>query len=400
MALACLLARGHLLIEDLPGRRQDDARARRSRARSGWLSSASSSPATCCPPTSSACRSTSATAARFKFHPGPDLRAVHPRRRGQPRHARRRSRRCSRRWRSTRSPPRARRAGCRSRSSSIATQNPSHQVGTFPLPESQLDRFLMRIELGYPDRDAERALLQGVERRDMIAHPRAVHDPGELVELQQRSSGCTSRPRCSTTCRRSPRTRAARRSSPNGLSPRAGACAHRLRARLGADRGPRPCDARGRAGGAAGRSRTLTGLQRRAAANRHAGAVRRAHERRGRRETDSGGGATIAAEPVESAWIPAEPVMSRILGSRGATSSGGSSPAAPRPSEARCCSRSAACISCRRAQGVLFGAALLLMLIGSINYQLSLGFILTFLLAGMAIVAILPHLPQPRAPAR
>src|SRR5574338_265483 len=38
----------------------------------------------------------------------------------------------------------------------IATQNPSHNVGTFPLPESQLDRFLMRIELGYPDRDAER----------------------------------------------------------------------------------------------------------------------------------------------------------------------------------------------------------------------------------------------------
>src|SRR3954453_7987423 len=41
----------------------------------------------------------------------------------------------------------------------IATQNPSEQVGTFPLPESQLDRFMMRIELGYPDRDAERALL-------------------------------------------------------------------------------------------------------------------------------------------------------------------------------------------------------------------------------------------------
>ena len=50
----------------------------------------------------------------------------------------------------------------------IATQNPSNQVGTFALPESQLDRFLMRIELGYPDRDAERALLQGSDRRDMI----------------------------------------------------------------------------------------------------------------------------------------------------------------------------------------------------------------------------------------
>src|SRR5690606_615919 len=44
----------------------------------------------------------------------------------------------------------------------IATQNPETQSGTFPLPESQLDRFLMRIELGYPDQRAERALLLGV----------------------------------------------------------------------------------------------------------------------------------------------------------------------------------------------------------------------------------------------
>jgi MoxR-like ATPase len=66
----------------------------------------------------------------------------------------------------------------------VATQNPSHQVGTFPLPESQLDRFQMRIELGYPDRDAERALLQGIERRDLIATLEPCLNPGELVELQ------------------------------------------------------------------------------------------------------------------------------------------------------------------------------------------------------------------------
>ncbi|HLB15239.1 MAG TPA: MoxR family ATPase [Burkholderiales bacterium] len=66
----------------------------------------------------------------------------------------------------------------------VATQNPSHQVGTFPLPESQLDRFQMRIELGYPDRDAERALLQGIERRDLIAALEPCLNPGELVELQ------------------------------------------------------------------------------------------------------------------------------------------------------------------------------------------------------------------------
>src|SRR5206468_10856861 len=65
----------------------------------------------------------------------------------------------------------------------IATQNPSEQVGTFPLPESQLDRFTMRIELGYPDRSAERALLSGTDRRDMLASLAASMTPAELVEL-------------------------------------------------------------------------------------------------------------------------------------------------------------------------------------------------------------------------
>jgi MoxR-like ATPase len=66
----------------------------------------------------------------------------------------------------------------------VATQNPSYQVGTFPLPESQLDRFLMRIELGYPDRDAERALLSGTDRRAMLAELEPCLAPGELAELQ------------------------------------------------------------------------------------------------------------------------------------------------------------------------------------------------------------------------
>ena len=71
----------------------------------------------------------------------------------------------------------------------IATQNPSYQIGTFPLPESQLDRFLMRIELGYPDRHAERALLQGESRRDMIAILEPTLTVGELQELQRAASG-------------------------------------------------------------------------------------------------------------------------------------------------------------------------------------------------------------------
>jgi MoxR-like ATPase len=66
----------------------------------------------------------------------------------------------------------------------IATQNPSEQVGTFPLPESQLDRFMMRIELGYPDRDAERALLSGTDRRDLLETLDPCMTPAELMELQ------------------------------------------------------------------------------------------------------------------------------------------------------------------------------------------------------------------------
>ncbi len=68
----------------------------------------------------------------------------------------------------------------------IATQNPSHQIGTFDLPESQLDRFLMRIRLGYPDAEAERALLAGAERRTMIDDLPACMDVAGLVSLQTR----------------------------------------------------------------------------------------------------------------------------------------------------------------------------------------------------------------------
>ena len=67
----------------------------------------------------------------------------------------------------------------------IATQNPSHQVGTFPLPESQLDRFLMRIHLGYPDASAERELLEGRERRDMIGDLPPAISPQDLADLQK-----------------------------------------------------------------------------------------------------------------------------------------------------------------------------------------------------------------------
>lgn len=67
----------------------------------------------------------------------------------------------------------------------IATQNPSYQIGTFPLPESQLDRFLMRIQLGYPDSQAERGLLSGADRREIVASLTPQMESAELMALQQ-----------------------------------------------------------------------------------------------------------------------------------------------------------------------------------------------------------------------
>ena len=64
----------------------------------------------------------------------------------------------------------------------IATQNPGDQLGTYALPESQLDRFLMCITLGYPDQAAERALLTGEDRREVLARLQPVLSPTELQQ--------------------------------------------------------------------------------------------------------------------------------------------------------------------------------------------------------------------------
>lgn len=66
----------------------------------------------------------------------------------------------------------------------IATQNPRQQIGTFPLPESQLDRFLMRLELGYPSRTAERRLLLGEDRTDLLEKLEPIFTPALLLEMQ------------------------------------------------------------------------------------------------------------------------------------------------------------------------------------------------------------------------
>ncbi len=70
----------------------------------------------------------------------------------------------------------------------IATQNPIEQIGAYPLPESQLDRFLMAIELGYPDAAAERELLAGGDRRVRIGEMPPLADPATLADWQREAA--------------------------------------------------------------------------------------------------------------------------------------------------------------------------------------------------------------------
>lgn len=76
----------------------------------------------------------------------------------------------------------------------IATQNPIEQGGTFPLPESQLDRFLMRLRLGYPDPRAERELLEGEDRKAMTDRLQAMLPQADLAELQNAVSRVKTSP--------------------------------------------------------------------------------------------------------------------------------------------------------------------------------------------------------------
>ena len=104
----------------------------------------------------------------------------------------------------------------------IATQNPAYQVGTFALPESQLDRFLMRIQMGYPDAQAERGLLSGVDRREIVAQLSPQMESSELFALQKRAREVLVSPALLDYVQAILRyTREASRYT-HGLSPRAG----------------------------------------------------------------------------------------------------------------------------------------------------------------------------------
>ena len=104
----------------------------------------------------------------------------------------------------------------------IATQNPAHQIGTFPLPESQLDRFLMRVKLGYPDPRSERELLSGRDRRELLDALQACLSLDQLVHFQQQVGQVHLSKAILDYCQA---LLAFSRSSPrfnHGLSPRAG----------------------------------------------------------------------------------------------------------------------------------------------------------------------------------
>jgi len=104
----------------------------------------------------------------------------------------------------------------------IATQNPAHQIGVFPLPESQLDRFLMRLSLGYPPVVAERALLMDRDRRDLLSELAPSLRAAELLELQAQTRDVKTSPALVEyilALLRATREHAGLR---QGLSPRAG----------------------------------------------------------------------------------------------------------------------------------------------------------------------------------
>lgn len=182
LAMACLLARGHLLIEDVPGVGKTTL-AHAIATALGLKFQRIQFTSDLLPADILGVSVYNRDSARFEFHPGPvfthvvladEVNRATPRAQSALLEAMEESQVTTEG--ETRPLPRP--------FFVIATQNPSNQVGTFPLPESQLDRFLMRIELGYPDAEAERALLNGSDRRQLLENLKPQSDPDELLRLQ------------------------------------------------------------------------------------------------------------------------------------------------------------------------------------------------------------------------
>jgi len=184
MALACLIARGHLLIEDLPGVGKTTLAHTLARLL-GLEFSRIQFTSDLLPADILGVSVYARHEGRFEFHPGPVFSQL------------------VLADEINRATPKAQSAlleAMEERQVTIegqtrplpvpffvmATQNPTEQVGTYPLPESQLDRFLMRLDIGYPDRAAERELLRGEDRRDLLAGLQPCIDASELLQLQRR----------------------------------------------------------------------------------------------------------------------------------------------------------------------------------------------------------------------
>jgi MoxR-like ATPase len=183
LALACLLARGHLLIEDIPGVGKSTL-AQALATTLGLKYARVQFTSDLLPADVLGVSIFDPTAQAFRFHPGPIFHSV------------------ILADEINRAPPKTQSAlleAMEERQVSqdgqtrklpepffvIATQNPVEQIGAYPLPESQLDRFLMSIELGYPDAAAERELLAGGDRRAQISTLPALADPPTLLEWQR-----------------------------------------------------------------------------------------------------------------------------------------------------------------------------------------------------------------------
>jgi MoxR-like ATPase len=183
LALACLLARGHLLIEDIPGVGKSTL-AQALATTLGLKYARIQFTSDLLPADVLGVSIFEERAQAFRFHPGPIFHSV------------------VLADEINRAPPKTQSAlleAMEERQVSIdgvtrvlpepffviATQNPVEQIGTYPLPESQLDRFLLALELGYPDATAERELLAGGDRRSKLADVVPQADPATLLQWQR-----------------------------------------------------------------------------------------------------------------------------------------------------------------------------------------------------------------------
>lgn len=223
LALACLLARGHLLIEDVPGVGKTTlARALGATLGMDWTRVQFTSDLL--PADVVGVSIFNSSEHRFEFKPGPVFTAI------------------LLADEINRAPPKAQSALLEAMEERqvtvdgithalddeffvIATQNPTDQLGAFPLPESQLDRFLVGIEIGYPDTATERALLEHGDKRADVIQLEALLGPRELLRW---------RTQCEAIHISAPvfdyiqALLSATRKSGSGLSPRAGLSLVRL----------------------------------------------------------------------------------------------------------------------------------------------------------------------------